>query len=133
VYSPQQVAGWRLVTDAVHARGGRIVCQLWHVGRISHVDVQPGGVAPVSSTARAAESNTWIRGELVPCSTPRALRADEIPGIVAAPSRQRAGCPFAPRCASDLPICAQQQPPAFELEAQRSSSCWLHHSGGGHG
>ena len=83
VYSPQQVAGWRLVTDAVHARGGRIVCQLWHVGRISHVDVQPGGVAPVSSTARAAESKTWIRGELVPCSAPRALRADEIAGIVA--------------------------------------------------
>jgi len=83
VHTREQVAGWRRVTDAVHARGGRIVGQLWHVGRISHVDVQPGGAAPVSSTARAADSKTWIRGELVPCSAPRALRADEMPGIVA--------------------------------------------------
>ena len=83
VHTREQVAGWRVVTDAVHARGGRIVCQLWHVGRISHVDVQPGGVAPVSSTARAAQSKTWIRGDLVPCSPPRALRAEEMAGIVA--------------------------------------------------
>jgi oligopeptide/dipeptide ABC transporter ATP-binding protein len=64
---------------------------------------------------------------------PRSERLQEIPGLVAAPSRQRAGCPFAPRCASALPLCTQQRPPAFELDAQRSSSCWLHPSGGGHG
>ena len=51
-HSPGQIAGWRRVTDAVHAAGGRIVIQLWHVGRISHVSLQPGGVAPVSSTDR---------------------------------------------------------------------------------
>ena len=54
LYSPQQVAGWRTVTDAVHANGGKIVVQLWHVGRISHVSLQPNGAAPVSSTARTS-------------------------------------------------------------------------------
>jgi len=83
IHSAAQVAGWRLVTDAVHARGGRIVCQLWHVGRISHVDLQPGGVAPVSSTARVAASKVLVGGRFVACSPPRALRADEMPAIVA--------------------------------------------------
>ena len=94
IHSPEQVAGWRLTTDAVHAVGGRIVCQLWHVGRISHVDVQPGGTAPVSSTARAAAGKTWVRGAFVPCSPPRALRTEEVPGIVAAYAH-------AARCAMD--------------------------------
>ena len=49
IHSPEQVAAWRQVTDAVHAEGGRIVVQLWHVGRISHVSLQPGGAAPLSS------------------------------------------------------------------------------------
>lgn len=83
IHSVAQVAAWRRVTDAVHARGGRIVCQLWHVGRISHTALQPGGAAPVSSTARAAHSRARVDGQYVPCSAPRALRADEIPGIVA--------------------------------------------------
>lgn len=51
IYTPDQIAGWREVTDAVHARGGRIFVQLWHVGRISHVDLQPGNAAPVSASA----------------------------------------------------------------------------------
>jgi len=54
IYNVQQVAGWRRVTDAVHAEGGRIVVQLWHVGRVSHVSLQPNGQSPVSSTARRA-------------------------------------------------------------------------------
>ncbi len=83
VHSPEQVAGWRRVTDAVHARGGRIVCQLWHVGRISHQALQVGGAAPVSSTSRVAASRVLVAGKFEPCSAPRALRADEIPGIVA--------------------------------------------------
>lgn len=83
IYSRAQVEGWRLVTDAVHARGGRIVCQLWHVGRISHVSLQPGGAAPVSSTSRAAQVRTWIAGELHPCSAPRALRTEEVAALVA--------------------------------------------------
>jgi len=84
IYSLQQVAGWRRVTDAVHAAGGRIVAQLWHVGRISHVSLQPGGIAPVSSTARRANTKTFTKDGFVDVSTPRALRLDELPGIVAA-------------------------------------------------
>ncbi|MBK6865800.1 MAG: alkene reductase [Ideonella sp.] len=84
VYNAAQVAGWRRVTDAVHAAGGKIVIQLWHVGRISHVSLQPGGIAPVSSTARVATAKTFTKDGFVDVSPPRALRGDELPGIVAA-------------------------------------------------
>ena len=83
IYNAEQVASWRRVTDAVHAEGGRIAVQLWHVGRISHVSLQPGGQAPVSSTARRAETKTFTRDGFVPVSSPRALRTDEIPALVA--------------------------------------------------
>ena len=83
IYNAQQVAGWRRVTDAVHAAGGRIVVQLWHVGRVSHVSLQPDGQPPVSSTARRADTKTFIRGGFEPVSTPRALATEEIPGVVA--------------------------------------------------
>jgi N-ethylmaleimide reductase len=83
IHSAEQVAGWRRVTDAVHAEGGRIVVQLWHVGRVSHVSLQPGGKAPVSSTARRADAKTFLRGGFVPVSEPRALSAAEIPALVA--------------------------------------------------
>jgi N-ethylmaleimide reductase len=83
IWSPEQVAGWRRVTDAVHAQGGRIVIQLWHVGRISHVSLQPGGIAPVSSTARAARGQTYLQSGFADVSAPRALRTDELPRIVA--------------------------------------------------
>ena len=82
IHSDEQLAGWRRVTDAVHARGGRIVAQLWHVGRISHFSLQPGAAPPVSSTARAAQRKALTDEGLVPCSPPRALRADELPRIV---------------------------------------------------
>jgi N-ethylmaleimide reductase len=84
LYTPEQVAGWRRITDAVHAAGGRIVVQLWHVGRISHVSLQAGGAAPVSSTARPAKGKTFTTDGFVDCSTPRALRTDEIPGVIEA-------------------------------------------------
>jgi N-ethylmaleimide reductase len=83
IHSAEQVAGWKRVTDAVHAEGGRIVIQLWHVGRISHSSLLPGGAAPVSSTSRAAKTRTFIQGGFFPVSEPRALRTDEIPGLVA--------------------------------------------------
>ncbi len=84
IHSPEQIAAWQQVTDAVHAAGGKIVIQLWHVGRISLNRLQPGGQAPVSSTARAANARTYAaRGELVPTDTPRALATDEIPQLVA--------------------------------------------------
>ena len=67
----------------MHHEGGRIIVQLWHVGRISHVSLQPNGRAPVSSTARCAETKTFTRDGFVPVSAPRALRTDEIPALVA--------------------------------------------------
>ena len=82
IYSEEQVQGWRRITDAVHAKGGRIVIQLWHVGRISHTSLQPGGQPPVSSTARASGSKTYNAEGFVDCSTPRALRSEEMPRIV---------------------------------------------------
>jgi len=82
IYNAEQVCAWRRVTDAVHARGGKIVIQLWHVGRISHVSLQPGGQAPVSSTSRQAHTKTYLGGGFEPVSAPRALRTDEIPSIV---------------------------------------------------
>ena len=83
IHSADQMAGWRRITDAVHAQGARIVVQLWHVGRISHVSLLPGGQAPVSSTAKAATTKTYIAGGFAPCSAPRALATAEIAGVVA--------------------------------------------------
>jgi N-ethylmaleimide reductase len=82
IYNAEQVAGWRPITEAVHAEGGRIVAQLWHVGRISHVSLQPNGQTPVSSTARRAEAKTFTRDGFVPVSAPRALRTDEMAAVV---------------------------------------------------
>jgi N-ethylmaleimide reductase len=82
IHSDEQAAGWRRVTEAVHARGGSIVVQLWHVGRISHTSLQPGGVAPVSSTARASGTKTFTARGFEDTSAPRALRTDEMPGVV---------------------------------------------------
>ena len=82
IYSPAQVAGWRLITDAVHAAGGKIVIQLWHVGRYSHVSLQPGGQAPESSTAVPAVGKTFTAAGFEDVSVPRALREDEMPRIV---------------------------------------------------
>lgn len=83
IYSDEQVAGWRKVTDAVHARGGRIFLQIWHTGRVSNVAVQPGGLAPVAPSAIRAEAKTFVGNTFADVSEPRALRLDEIPGIVA--------------------------------------------------
>lgn len=83
IYSPEQVAAWRKVTDAVHAEGGKMVIQLWHVGRISHTSLLPGGAQPVSSTSRRSNAKTFTRDGFVDVSEPRALRDDEIPGLIA--------------------------------------------------
>ncbi|CAM3905425.1 alkene reductase [Roseateles saccharophilus] len=84
IHSPEQVAAWKQVTDAVHAAGGRIVVQLWHVGRISLKSLQPGGQQPVSSTHRAAKTRTYAAyGELVPTDAPRALETHELPQLIA--------------------------------------------------
>jgi len=82
IYSNEQVAAWKKVTDAVHAKGGKIIIQLWHVGRISHVSLLPEGTVPVSSTARAANGKTFIKEGFAQVSEPRALRTDELPALV---------------------------------------------------
>jgi N-ethylmaleimide reductase len=81
IYSEAQVAGWRKVTGAVHAKGGRIFLQLWHVGRQSHVDMT-GGVAPVAPSEVPFEQVVVTRDGWVPVSPHRALKLGEIPGIV---------------------------------------------------
>lgn len=82
IYSPEQVEGWKLVTEAVHAKGGRIFLQLWHVGRISHPDLQPNGELPVAPSAIAAKGMASTYTGEKPFVTPRALETAEIPGIV---------------------------------------------------
>jgi N-ethylmaleimide reductase len=87
LYSDEQLSGWRRVTDAVHQAGGRIVVQLWHVGRVSHTSLQPGEGAPVGPSAVRANAKTYLvhadgSGGFVPTSEPRALRVDELRGIV---------------------------------------------------
>lgn len=82
IYTQAQIDGWRQVTDAVHAKGGRIFLQLWHVGRVSHVDLQPGGALPVAPSAIRAETKTFVNNAFNDVSEPRALELDELPGIV---------------------------------------------------
>jgi N-ethylmaleimide reductase len=82
VYSEDQVAGWKLVTDAVHAHGGKILCQLWHVGRISHPSLQPGGALPVAPSAIRPEGEAFTDKGFEPFVTPRALTLEEIPGVI---------------------------------------------------
>ena len=83
LHTAEQVAGWRKVTDAVHAQGGKIFLQLWHVGRMSHTAYQPDGQAPVAPSAIAAKAKTFVPGQgMVDCSTPRALETAEIAGVV---------------------------------------------------
>ncbi len=83
IHSREQVAAWRAVTDAVHAAGGCMVLQLWHVGRISHVSLLPGGAVPVSSTHQPSPALTYTQQGFIPVSAPRALGDDELPAIVA--------------------------------------------------
>jgi N-ethylmaleimide reductase len=82
IYSKEQVAAWRKVTDRVHARGGHIFIQLWHVGRISHTALQAGGAAPVAPSAIRAKGKTFVNGTFADVSEPRALELSEIPGII---------------------------------------------------
>jgi N-ethylmaleimide reductase len=85
IWSEQQVKGWREVVDAVHARGGVIFLQLWHVGRVSHSSFQPGGALPVapSAVAISPELKTMTAdGKVSTYETPRALETGEVAGIV---------------------------------------------------
>ncbi|CNH40987.1 alkene reductase [Yersinia mollaretii] len=87
LHTQEQLNAWKKITQAVHEEGGHIAVQLWHVGRISHNSLQPDQQAPVAPSAIAADTRTTVRDETgawvrVPCSTPRALETEEIPGII---------------------------------------------------
>lgn len=82
IYTPEQVVGWRHVTEAVHAAGGRIFLQLWHVGRISHPSMQPNGAAPVAPSALRPPGETFTVQGMQPFVVPRALETSEIAKVV---------------------------------------------------
>ncbi|HEX5869835.1 MAG TPA: alkene reductase [Longimicrobium sp.] len=82
IHTDAQVEGWRRVTDAVHAKGSRIFLQLWHVGRVSHPSMQPGGALPVAPSAIGAPGELYTGQGMKPFVTPRALETDEIAGVV---------------------------------------------------
>jgi N-ethylmaleimide reductase len=85
IYTDAQIAGWRKIVDAVHAKGGVIFLQLWHVGRVSHSSFQPGGMLPVAPSAVAISTEfkaMTADGKLVDYETPRALETSEIPAMV---------------------------------------------------
>ena len=84
IHTEAQVEAWRQVTDAVHAEGGRVFIQLWHVGRISHPSLQPGGALPVAPSAIRPEGQSFTYEGLKDYVTPRALDIGEIPGVVEA-------------------------------------------------
>ena len=87
LYLPEAIEGWKRVTSAVHEAGGKIVTQIWHVGRISHTSLQPDGGKPVAPSAIQAKSKTYIlnpdgTGAFAETSEPRALELNEIPGLL---------------------------------------------------
>ncbi|HYG91506.1 MAG TPA: alkene reductase [Azospirillum sp.] len=82
IHTNAQTAGWRRVTEAVHAKGGRIFVQLWHVGRISHPMFQPNGALPIAPSAVAAKGELYTGEGMKPFPVPRALETSEIPGLV---------------------------------------------------
>jgi N-ethylmaleimide reductase len=83
IHTPEQVAGWKLITDAVHSEDGKIFLQLWHVGRISHSSHQPNNQLPVAPSAIKPSGGTFSADwKQVAFETPRALNAEELPEIV---------------------------------------------------
>jgi N-ethylmaleimide reductase len=82
IFTDAQVAGWRKVVDALHAKGAKILLQLWHVGRQSHVDLQPNRQAPIAPSAIQAEVRALLPSGPAIGSMPRAIKLLEIPGLV---------------------------------------------------
>jgi len=87
IYTKEHIAGWKLVTNAVHKADGRIFLQLWHVGRMSHESFHEDG-KPVAPSALSPDAQVWVvdpttgQGAMVNCPVPRALGTDEIAAVV---------------------------------------------------
>ena len=109
LYGIEQLDGWKQVTRAVHEHKGRIFVQLWHVGRVSHVDLQPNGLKPVAPSPIAAKTRTYIVrngvGGFAPTSEPRELDADEIPGIVQRDTPSPPPASMASKCTRPTATC----------------------------
>ncbi|MHB1180402.1 MAG: alkene reductase [Sulfuricella sp.] len=82
IHSPEQEVGWKKITEAVHAKDGRIFLQLWHCGRISHPTLLPGGMLPLAPSAIAPKGEVFTPEGMKPFVTPHALSLEEIPGII---------------------------------------------------
>src|ERR1051326_6664901 len=95
IFSQAQVDAWTQATAAVHAAGGRIFCQLWHVGRISHPSLQPNGALPVAPSALAPAGQLWTQEGMRPYVTPRTLATEEIAGLIGDYRRAAANAPAA--------------------------------------
>jgi N-ethylmaleimide reductase len=114
IYSREQIAGWRKVTDRVHEHGGRIFIQLWHVGRVSHTSLQPNGGAPVAPSAIRAKGKTFVGGTFTDISEPRALALERSPRSstvsgAARPTRLPRGS-TASRSTAPTAICSTSSP-----------------------
>ncbi|WP_434984231.1 alkene reductase [Pseudomonas protegens] len=83
IFTTEQIEGWKQVTDAVHAEGGRIFLQLWHVGRLSHSLVQLNNELPVAPSAIKADGEIYTSDGLKSYELPRALTLDETPDVIA--------------------------------------------------
>lgn len=82
IHTTEQVKGWQTITEAVHAAGGRMFLQLWHMGRASHPDFQPNGAMPVSASAVRPQGDAHTPNGKKPFVTPRSLELEEISGVV---------------------------------------------------
>ena len=82
IYTDSQIEGWKRVTEAIHVNGGHAYLQLWHVGRISHPSLQPGGALPIAPSAVRPQATAFTEIGFQPCVTPRALETAEIPELV---------------------------------------------------
>ncbi|MBT4016469.1 MAG: alkene reductase [Alphaproteobacteria bacterium] len=83
IHTPEQIDGWKLITDAVHAKGGKIYLQLWHMGRLSHQSYQPDEGLPIAPSAIAANTEVMTPDfQRVPCPAPRALETEEISDLI---------------------------------------------------
>jgi len=128
IHSPEQIEGWRIVTKAVRVAGGRMVLQLWHVGRISHPSFQPGGALPVAPSAIKPNARAFTQKGFEPIPTPRALGTEEIPGIVPPLFDLPEGCAFAPRCPKADDLCRRERPVYKQTRPGHWAACW--HSDG---